>query len=224
MFDILVQIIGFIAMGACIISVQFNTHFKIMAFKAISSFLFAVQYILLGSFTAVVMELVGVVRNFVFAYNVKKQKSNAFWIVFFSVITVASGILTLYLSWDKTLSVLSKYTTNPKGLKALGLIFSGVAIFAKLISTIGYGFKSPHLIRMLNLPSYTLWIMHDIVFLSIASVINNALSIGSIIIAEIRFRKPKTNLEETPKDLTIADEKNTENTYNCEKIADDFDA
>ena len=198
MFEIFVQIIGFIAMGACILSVQFNTHFKIMAFKAISSFLFAVQYILLGSFTAVVMELIGVVRNFVFAINVKKQKSNTFWIVFFSVITVISGILTLYLSWDKTLEVLSRYTTNPKGLKALGLIFSGVAIFAKLISTIGYGFKNPHLIRMLNLPSYTLWIMHDIVFISIASVINNALSIGSIIIAEFRFRKPKTAIEDKP--------------------------
>ncbi len=196
MFEIFVQIIGFVAMGACILSVQFNTHFKIMAFKAISSFLFGVQYILLGSFTAVVMELIGVVRNFVFAINVKKQKSNAFWIVFFSIITVVSGVFTLYLSWDKTLSALSRYTTNPNGLKVLGIVFSGVAIIAKLISTIGYGLKSPHLIRLLNLPSYTLWILHDIVFLSIASVINNALAIGSIVIAEIRFRKPKINLDE----------------------------
>ncbi len=191
MYEIFVQVLGFIAMGACIISVQFNSHFKIMAFKALSSFLFAVQYILLGSFTAVVMELVGVIRNFVFAINVKRKKSNAFWIVFFSIVTVVSGVITLYLSWDKTLGVLTRYTDNENALKALGLISSSIAIFAKLISTIGYGLKNPHLIRILNLPSYTLWIMHDLVFLSIASVINNVLSIGSIIIAEIRFRKPR---------------------------------
>ena len=207
MYEIFVQLLGFIAMGACIISVQFNTHFKIMAFKALSSFLFAVQYILLGSFTAVVMELVGVIRNFVFAINVRRKKSNTFWIVFFSIITVVSGVITLYLSWDKTLSVLSRYTDNENTLKALGLIFSSIAIFAKLISTVGYGLKSPHLIRILNLPSYTLWIMHDLVFLSIASVINNVLSIGSIIVAEIRFRKPK------PTAIDILDGEETTNNF-----------
>ncbi len=214
MYQIFVQVLGFIAMGACIISVQFNTHFKIMAFKGLSSFLFGLQYILLGSYTAVVMELVGVIRNFVFAYNVKKNKSNTLWIVLFSVITVASGVITLYLSWDKTLSVLSKYTTDENGLKALGITFSGVAIFAKLISTIGYGFKNPHLIRMLNLPSYSLWILHDVVFLSIASVINNALSIVSIIIAEIRFRKPKL----LP--IDILDNDNNYNEKNNDEVND----
>ena len=211
MFDVFVQAIGFIAMGACIMSVQFNTHFKIMALKAVSSFLFAVQYVLLGSFTAVVMELIGVVRNFVFAYNVKNKKSNALWIVFFSIITVVSGVITLYLSWDRTLSELSKYTNNATTLNIFAFAFSSIAIIAKLISTIGYGFKNPHLIRMLNLPSYTLWIIHDAVFLSIASIINNALAIGSIIIAEIRFKKPKTenvNLE-TDEIKVIA----TENTF-----------
>ena len=74
--EIIAQIIGFLAIAMNIISVQFNTHFKIMLFKSLGSFLFCVQYLMLGAYPGFVMDFIGVIRNFVFAYNVKRNKSN----------------------------------------------------------------------------------------------------------------------------------------------------
>lgn len=197
-FDIFIQCLGFIAIAMNLISVQFNTHFKIMLFKSLGSFLFCVQYLLLGAYTGMVMDLVGVIRNFVFAHNVKKGKSNKWWIVFFSVITVAAGITTIALTWGATLNTLSRFTTNPTGLTVLAVFISILSVLAKLISTIGYGFKSPHAIRMINLPTFCMWIIYNTIVFSLAGILSDAMSIGSIIIAEIRFRKkpePKTTTD-----------------------------
>ncbi|MBR2499055.1 MAG: YgjV family protein [Clostridia bacterium] len=194
--DILAQIVGFFAIAMNILSVQFNTHFKIMFFKSLGSFLFCVQYLMLGAFTGLVMDFVGVIRNFVFAHNVKKGRSNKWWIVLFCIITAGAGITTIILTWNKTLTVLSRWTSNPSGLMALAIFISVISVTAKLISTIGYGFKSPHAIRMINLPTFAMWISYNVIVCSIAGIVSDSMSIGSIIVAEIRYRKkPETENE-----------------------------
>ena len=82
-FEIIVQIIGFLGTAFLLISTQFNTHGKIMIFKTLGSFSFCMQYLLMGAYTGMVMDIVGTIRNIVFAYNVRKGKSNKFWIYFF---------------------------------------------------------------------------------------------------------------------------------------------
>lgn len=195
-FDFFVQSLGFIAIGMNIIAVQFNKHWPIMFFKSLGSFLFAMQYLLLGAFSGMVMDLIGVIRNFIFAYNVQKDKSNKWWIVIFSTITVIAGIITIFLSWSATLTTLSRWTTNAKLITALAIFISFISVLAKLLSTIGYGVKSPHAIRMINLPTFSMWIVYNFIVNSIAGMINDSMSIVSIIIAEIRFRKkPQDSLD-----------------------------
>ena len=195
-FDILVQGIGFLAIAMNIISVQFNKHFLIMLFKSLGSFLFCIQYLFLGAFTGLVMDFVGVVRNFVFAYNVNKKKDNKWWIVLFSIITVISGVVTIILTWEKTLETLSRWSSNPSILMAIAIFLSIISVLAKLISTIGYGAKSPHVIRMVNLPTFSMWIVYNAVMMSIAGMISDGMSIVSIIIAEIRYKKMIKNSKE----------------------------
>lgn len=194
-FDILAQVVGFVAIAMNIISVQFNTHFKIMLFKSLGSFLFCVQYLMLGAFTGCVMDFIGVVRNFVFSYNVKKGKSNKWWIVLFCIITLVAGVTTIILTWSKTLNVLTRWSSNSTIILALAFYLSIVSVLAKLISTIGYGFKSPHAIRMINLPTFAMWITYNIFSLSLAGVASDAMSIGSILVAEYRYKKPKNQQE-----------------------------
>ncbi len=194
---ILAQIIGFIAIAMNIISVQFNTHFKIMLFKSLGSFLFCVQYLLLGAYTGMVMDLVGVIRNFIFAHNVKKGKSNKWWIILFCLITAMAGLTTIILTWSATLITLSRWTNDATALTTIAVIISVISIVAKLLSTIGYGFKSPHAIRMINLPTFAMWCVYNFVVFSFAGIASDSMSIVSIIIAEIRFRKkPENKIEE----------------------------
>ncbi len=207
-WEIFVQGIGFVAIAMNVISAQFNTHFKVMLFKSLGSFLAAVQYFFLGAFVGMAMDLIGVVRNFVFSYNVKKSKSNKWWIIFFSTFTAIVGIVMIIFTWKATLAVLTRWTTNATWLFVLAMLVSTLSILAKVISTIGYGFKDPHLIRLINLPTFSMWIIYNFIAFSIAGMISDAMSIISIIIAEIRFReKPKkttktdnvsNNLEQEP--------------------------
>ncbi len=170
-FDILVQALGFIGIGLNIIALQFNKHWKIVLLRTIGSALFVVQYILLGAYTGAAMDGIGLIRNLLFMWLVSKEKPTQIYIVIFCIITVGIGIYT----WEGWLSIL--------------------AIIAKVVSTIGYGIRSPRLIRALNIPSNGCWIAYNTVHLSIAGVIDACLGIASAIIGEIRYTKKEKKLK-----------------------------
>ena len=150
--------------------------------------MFCIQYLLLGAFTGMAMDMVGTIRNIIFAYNVKKDKSNTWWIVLFSIITVVAGVSTLILTWNSLVSRVAWLAgDNSNTALIIAVTISIISVIAKLLSTIAYGFKNPHRIRMTNLPTCTGWIVYNFAVMSLAGIVNEVLSITSIIIAEIRF-------------------------------------
>ena len=193
MFDILVQVIGFIGIALNILSVQFNKHWKIMLFKTLGSMTFVLQYILLGAWVGMVMDLIGSIRNVIFTINVKKGKSNKWWIIFFALFTLVAGIITIAMTWDKSISYASKWSKDAQTVLIIAVSISIISIVAKLLTTIAYGFKDPHVIRMVNLPSNACWVIYNLVAFSIAGVINDLMVLCSIVIAEIRFKKLPAN-------------------------------
>ncbi len=196
--DVLIQIIGFVGIALNILSVQFNTHWKIMLFKTLGSMTFVIQYILLGAWVGMVMDLIGSIRNIIFTLNVKNGKSNKWWIVFFSLITFVAGVTTIAMTWDKSIGYASNWSNNANTVLIIAVSISIISIVAKLLTTIAYGFKNPHIIRMVNLPSNACWVVYNLVAFSIAGVINDLMCLGSIVIAEIRFRKkPEHNCDKS---------------------------
>ena len=194
---ILAQVLGVIAIASNIYAMQFNRHGLIMLFKLIGSFLFCVQYLLLGAYVGMIMDLIGTIRNIIFAYLVKKEKSTTPYIIFFAILTVVLGMLTVIMTWSETIKTVSVWSDNVKIATLIAVIISILSISAKLISTIAYGIKSAHTIRMLNIPSCSCWVVYNLVCLSFTGVVNEMLTISSIIIAEIRFKekKPKEQID-----------------------------
>ncbi|MBR3804237.1 MAG: YgjV family protein [Clostridia bacterium] len=192
-FDIFVQGLGWIAVACTIIALQFNTHFKIMLFKTLSELLFAVQLLFLGSITGMAMNFVGILRNIIFVYAVKKNKNVTPWIIVFMLITLATGITTAVLSWNVALSAMDKIFNNGAIIMISAIIVSVLPILAKTLTTIAYALKDPHKLRMLNLPSLIFWLIHDLFYLTFAGMFNNVFGLCSLAIAEIRFRKSKTD-------------------------------
>lgn len=191
MFDIFVQAIGFLGIAINILSVQFNTHFKIMIMKTLGSLAFVIQYIFLGAWVGMVMDLIGSIRNIIFTVNVQKGKSNKWWVVFFSVFTFVAGVITIITTWDKSIGYASKWSNNESVVLVIAVSISIISIVAKLLTTIAYGFKDPHVIRMVNIPSNACWVVYNAVAFSIAGMINDCMCLVSIMIAEIRFRKER---------------------------------
>jgi len=193
-FKIFVQVIGFIGIALNILSVQFNSHWKIMLFKTLGSLTFVVQYILLGAWVGMIMDLIGSIRNVIFTLNVRNGKSNKWWIVFFSAFTFIAGVLTIILTWEKSIGYASNWSNDTLIITTIAVSISIISIVAKLLTTIAYGFKDPHVIRMVNLPSNACWVIYNLVAFSIAGVINDLMCLVSIVVAELRFRKKPKNV------------------------------
>lgn len=194
-WNIFIQALGFIAIGVNLIAVQFNTHGKIMLFKTLGSFLFALQYLLLGAYAGMVMDLIGTIRNIVFTYNVKNNKSNKWWIILFAIVTLILGLLTIILTWEKSILAVSHWSTDLTIATTLAVGLAVISIIAKLLTTVAYGFKDPHKIRLTNYPSSSLWLIYNFACFSIAGMVNEIMTLISLTIAEIRFRKPKETVE-----------------------------
>lgn len=204
MIDIIIQAIGFIAIGCNLIAVQFNKYSKIILLKTIGSALFVLQYFLLGAYTGMVMDSIGIIRNIIFSRNIRKGKSNKLAVIIFSILTVVLGSITIITTWDIA-SI--KWTTNARLATILMVIVSIISIIAKLLTTIAYSIKVPHTIRMINLPSCSCWLVYNFIVFSLAGILNEIMTLISIIIAEIRFKVPKTLIEQNrPDESEILDE------------------
>lgn len=189
MWDIFVQGLGFIGILFMTISVQFNTHGKIMIFKTLGTLMFVIQYFFLGAYTGMILDLIGIIRNVIFAENVKKGKDNKPWIIGFTIFTIIVGILTIILTWDKLVQKMGYLTANHTLMVIIALTLSIFSIIAKSLTTVAYGLKDPHKLRCLNFPSSALWLIYNSLYFSLSGVINEIFVMGSIIVAEIRFKK-----------------------------------
>lgn len=195
---IFIQILGFIGIGFNIISVQFNTHAKIMIMKTLGSLMFVIHYFLLGAFTGMVMDIIGMIRNVIFAECVRRGKTTYPWIVLFSVITVGAGVASIVMTWDATLQSMSRWTDSVTGMTVFALLISVLSVTAKFLTTVGYGIENPHKVRMMNLPSSICWLFYNFICLSLSGAANEIFVITSIIIAEIRFGKKYNKKISTP--------------------------
>ncbi len=188
-WNVFVQGLGLIGILFMTISVQFNTHGKIMLFKTLGTLMFVIQYFFLGAYTGMVLDFIGIIRNVIFAKNVKKQRNNTPWIIGFAFFTIIVGILTIVLTWNELIGKMATKTDNYTLMVILAVTLSIFSIIAKTLTTIGYGLKDPHKLRCLNFPSSALWFIYNSVYFSLSGVINEIFVMSSILVAEIRFKK-----------------------------------
>lgn len=195
MNDIVIQAIGFVAIAMNLIAVQFNKYHKIILFKTLGSGLFVLQYFMFAFFkddaTAYIgmfMDGVGIFRNIIFSNNIRNNRPNKNAVIVFSILTFLFGLYSIIFAWNETVNKIT-FTDNQVLITLIIIFISILAVVAKLISTISYSIKNPHTIRILNIPTSICWIVYNLMVFSIAGVISDSMTLVSVIIAEIRFRK-----------------------------------
>lgn len=168
--DVIIQLIGFLGLAMSILAFQFKRHRGIVLCKATAELVFALQYILLGAWTAAVLDFISVIRNFLYSNSVKKNRSTTPVIIIFGVFVVFTGFFT----YDGILSLLP--------------------IGSKLLTTISYGIKQEKWLRLITLPSCILWIIYNLFVGSIAGAVTDSVTFVSLLIAIYKFdiRQQKT--------------------------------
>lgn len=166
LFDIFVQALGVVGIIFTIVSFQCRNHKPLMICRTGNELFFAVQYVLLGAYTGAAMNVIGCIRNMLFAKMVEKGKSTILIRFIFSGLFLIFSIFT----WS--------------GIKS---ILVGVA---KVVSTFAYGSANTGFIRILILLTSITWFAYNFIVHSYAGCLCEFLSICSIIIGIIRIDIP----------------------------------
>lgn len=164
--QIVIQSIGFVALILCILSYQSNRYRTLMGMRAASEFVFGIHFLLLGVTSGAALQAVGGIRNLIFIKFENVKKKMKFAIVVFCIFFTVTGILT----WEGLISL--------------------IPIIAKNVSTVAFAMSNTRTIRIMEFPTYILWLVYNIACNSIAGIINASFSLVSIAIAIVRFDIP----------------------------------
>ena len=170
--DFFIQLLGFIGLFLSIVAFQFKKHRGIVFCKMSSELIFSLQYVLLGAWTAAVLDFISVIRNLLFLRLVKKKVSTTPVIVVFGIFVVITGITT----YDGLLSLLP--------------------IVAKLLTTVSYGMKNEKLLRIITVPSCLFWAFYNYQVGSYGGAIADLITLVSLLIAMYKYdikKQPKEN-------------------------------
>lgn len=169
LFNIFIQFIGVCGVICSLIAFQCKTHGKILFFRTMNEFLFGIQYIFLGAYTGAAMNFLGCARNIFFAQQVKKKQKTVISRIAFSIFFIIMVVFT----WSGSKSLL------------IGI--------AKVASTFAYGCKNTVVMRIIILVTSTAWLIYNIQAGSLAGMLCEIFTLGSIIVALLRIAMGKLN-------------------------------
>ncbi len=169
--DIVTQIVGIFAMLFSVFSFQMNKHKQIMIMQIIACTLFGIQYFLLGAYTGMMLDIVAIVRGFVFYHKDKKWAASKIWIGVFIVCFIVAGALT----WQ-----------GPKSI---------VITLAVVLNTFSFSFTKPKLVRSTILLSSPLMLVYNIFTGSVGGIINEVFVEISSVVGLWRYDRKGANGE-----------------------------
>ncbi len=174
MWEMLSLIAGVLAVAFFIVCFQLKNRKSIIVCNVISRLLYIAQYCLIGKFTGAVMDVAAIPSS-----TIAGKKENGLVakykipiIIFVNVIIVATGFLSIFLL---------------EGGNLIGLL----SIAGVLFETIALWFNSEKIIRIVSLFGAPCWFTYNIICGAYASAVGNVLTVTSIVIALMRYKKTK---------------------------------
>lgn len=177
-------VIGLAAVAMFLLSYQQKARGRIILFNVISRVLYILQYFLLGAFSGAVLDILGAISSVIAKKKnsgfVKKHTALVFVLVNLSIII--AGVITMIVAYD---------------------YFGVFSIVGVLLHTSAFWMEDERKIRLVSLAGSPFWLVYNFISKAYGSVIGDALSIGSILIAILRYDilpKRKKNKEVSQKE------------------------
>ena len=163
-FKILTEGVGLLGIIACLLAFQMKKRNAIMFMQLLGVALFGLQLALLKAWTGAILDAISFVRTFIFSKRADKEwAQHPFWLVFFIIVQLATGILT----WESFISIF--------------------AILGTLLATFALWMKKPKYIRLICLFVGPCWIVYNSVIGAYTGVLNEVIAMTSIVIGIIRY-------------------------------------
>ena len=159
---VVAQLFGIIALMILIFSFQKNSKKKLLKYQIFSSLLYAVQYAFLNAFTGCFMNLLCMIRNFIFnKYN--DRKVPIYWLI---IILIAMILLSM---------------TTFDG------VFSLLPMFAVVIYSVAVWYGNLKIIRITEIFSCILYIIYNINVMAYTGLIATLVEMLGAMIAFYKY-------------------------------------
>jgi hypothetical protein len=170
--EIIPQIVGIVAVVVYLLSYQQKRRQGIIIFNVISRVLYILQYLLLGAFSGAALDVLGAVASVLAERKntkfIKKHLKSV--IISVNAVIIVVGVIIAVL--------------NKSFLDLLPI--AGV-----LLHTGAFWMNDEKIIRRISLIGSPFWLCYNFLSRAYGSAIGDALTIGSIIIAMIKYRDKK---------------------------------
>mgnify|MGYP003289836543 CR=1 FL=1 len=162
--ELIGHVLGFISVGLFFYSYQRTQKRKIMLIQTVATALSCIQYLLIGAFSGFALNIVCIIRNFVFYFRDKNHSTGLLTPVLFAV----SMAIVSFFSWEGTHSLLI----------TMGLV----------VNTVCMGIFDAKDFRKTILVSSSLILVYNIFAFSYSGILSESISLISVIIGIIRYR------------------------------------
>jgi hypothetical protein len=164
MTPIFVQIIGFIGLLFFVLSFQQKNRNNILVLMLFGQAIFLFHFVLLAAWTAVGMNLIGMVRTLIFRFRDEQECADwKFWPLVFVLLFILAGLLAREY-WIGVLPVV-----------------------AMSIETIGLWKRNERILRLINLFPHPFWFSYNLLKGSLAGIVCEIFVFSSILIAIMRY-------------------------------------
>ncbi len=165
--ELAAQIIGYIAVVLFLLSYLQKTRLRIIGFNFTSRILYIVQYLMLGAFSGAVLDVLGAISSLV------ASKKNV-------------GFVKRYA---KAIVILLDASMVVAGILLYENIFSILPVLGVLFHTTAFWIDDERIIRIVSLIGSPFWLVYNFVSRAYGSAVGDALTIASIIVAMVKYRK-----------------------------------
>ena len=164
MSELVIQAIGFVGVAFFIASYQIQSNKALFLCEMIGCIIFCVQFFILGAYTGAISLIINIIRNLLLV-----KRADWKWVDRKSTMLVILALLTAMTiyTWDGVISLLQ---------------FIMVAV-----TTIGYWSNNAQKIRLSQFIGSPCVLLYDILIRSWGGVLNETITLLSIIVSVIRF-------------------------------------
>lgn len=166
MFNVFVQLLGYLGVLSFITSYAQKSRKNIVLFSFLARAFFVTHYILLGGYPGAIQNLGGGVAAALAGLKGKKPYDSPLMPVFIIIITAVCGFVT----YDKSAGVLSL-------LPAIAMLIQNPALWL----------KNQRNIRLLTLAGIPLWFIYNFSMGSLPAMISDTLSASSLVYSLVRY-------------------------------------
>ena len=175
--ELIAQGIGIIAMTFNILSYQGKTKRTVILMQLIGTFLFTLNFALLGATIGALMNGIGFIRAIIFVNKDKFHAERIGWLIGF--------LIVFTLMYPVTFLVFDKEPT------LRNFILELLPVIGMCTGTVGYYMKEARHVRKLALIGSPCWLIYNVFTGSIGGILCEVFSLVSVVIGMLRYDRKK---------------------------------